>query len=317
MSVNLIPGREAIEKKGWFSAHKWLLLRRIVQLGLFMLFASGAWFGLWITKGTLASSWTANPAPIVGMPALDGLPLTDPLIFLQSLLAFHKPEVTAIIGAALVLVFYGIFGGRLYCSWVCPINPITDLAAWLRRRLGVEKGWTVKPKARLYVLVAILIFSALTGNIIWELVNPITTLHRGLLFGLSWGKMSAVAIFLFDLIVAKNGWCGHLCPVGAFYGLLNTKALIRVSAYQRDACDDCMDCYAVCPEMHVISPALKGNKTGAGPLILNRDCTSCGRCIDVCSEQVFRFTHRLNDRVEPVQVSLSEVACGQADSVSR
>lgn len=312
-----IPGREAVLRRGWLAAHKWLLLRRLVQLAFFMLFASGAWFGVWITKGTLASSLTMNPFPVEGVPLLDSLPLTDPLITLQSLLARHIPETTALVGTAIVLVSYLVLGGRLYCSWVCPINPITDLAAWMRRKLGVEKGWTIKPKARLYILAAILIASAVTGSIVWELVNPITTLHRGLLFGLSWGMLTALMIFLFDLFVAKNGWCGHLCPVGAFYGLLNVKAQIRVSAFRRDACDDCMDCYAVCPEMHVISPALKGQRTGAGPVILNRDCTSCGRCIDVCSEKVFHFTHRSDDRLEPVPAPTGLVESGQQSPRAR
>ncbi len=317
MSANLIPGREAVHVKGWLAAHKWLLLRRLVQLTLFMLFASGIWFGVWITKGTLASSQTINPFPVKGMPSLDTLPLSDPLVLLQSLLARHVPETTTIVGALILLVFYGLFGGRLYCSWVCPINPITDLAGWVRRKLGMGKGWTIKPKARLYSLVAILVASALTSTIVWELLNPITTLHRGLLFGLSWGMVSALAIFLFDVFVARNGWCGHLCPVGAFYGLLNFKALLRVSAVRRDACDDCMDCYAVCPEMHVISPALKGHKTGAGPVILNRDCTSCGRCIDVCPEKVFRFTHRSDHRLVPVAATSQEAATGLSAPKSR
>ena len=60
-----------------------------------------------------------------------------------------------------------------------------------------------------------------------------------------------------------------------------------------------MDCYAVCPEMHVISPALNGQKTGKGPVILDADCTACGRCVDVCPERVFRFTHRFDTRLDP------------------
>jgi len=307
MSANEYPGMEARQIKGWFLASKWLFARRLVQASFFLLFASGAWFGIWITKGTLASSLTLNV-----------LPLTDPLIALQSLLAGHVPETTALIGAAIVLASYLVLGGRLFCSWVCPINPITDTASWLRRKLGIEKGWTVRPKARLYILAAILVSSAATGAIAWELVNPITTLHRGLLFGLSWGMLSVAVIFLFDLFVAKNGWCGHLCPVGAFYGLCNSTALLRVSAYRRDACDDCMDCYAVCPEMHVISPALKGARNGASPLILNRDCTSCGRCIDICPEMVFRFTHRLDSRLEPAPAEVAvEAASGNEMPESR
>jgi ferredoxin-type protein NapH len=64
-------------------------------------------------------------------------------------------------------------------------------------------------------------------------------------------------IFIYDLLVASRGWCGHLCPVGAFYGLLGKTALVRVPPPNRKACDDCMDCFIVCPEPQVIRPALK------------------------------------------------------------
>ena len=45
----------------------------------------------------------------------------------------------------------------------------------------------------------------------------------------------------------------------------------------------------VCPEPQVITPALKGSGT---PVITSGDCTNCGRCIDVCPDDVFRFSHR-------------------------
>lgn len=288
MSTVRNPGVAARQRHGWLVAHRWLLARRLAQLGFFLAFATGPWLGFWIAKGTLASSLT-----------FDVLPLTDPLIALQSLLARHVAETSALIGAGIVLVAYLVIGGRTYCSWVCPINPVTDLAAWARRWLGVEKTWKVRPEARLYLLGAILAASALTGTIAWEVVNPITTLHRGLLFGVTLGLLPVLAIFVVDVFVARQAWCGHLCPVGAFYGLLNHTALLRISASGRERCDDCMDCYAVCPEMHVISPALKGARTGAGPVILAADCTACGRCIDVCPERVFRFAHRFDGRLEP------------------
>lgn len=288
MSTERNPGAAARQANGFLTAHRWLIARRLSQLGFLLLFATGPWFGLWITKGTLASSLT-----------LDILPLTDPLVLLQSLVARHWPTATALLGAAIVAVTYLAVGGRLYCSWVCPVNPVTDLAAWTRRKLGVETDWKVKPETRLWVLAGIVLAAAATGTIAFELINPITTLHRGLLYGLSVGMVSVLAIFLLDVFVAKHGWCGHLCPVGAFYGLLNHGALLRVSAAGRARCDDCMDCYAVCPEMHVISPALKGERSGASPIITAADCTACGRCIDVCPERVFHFTHRFDARLDP------------------
>ncbi len=60
-------------------------------------------------------------------------------------------------------------------------------------------------------------------------------------------------------------------------------------------CNDCMDCFEVCPEPQVIRPALKGAGKGVGPVILAATCTNCGRCIDVCSKDVFTFGLRFSN----------------------
>ncbi len=288
MSAKALPYVEARARKGVWRASRFGVLRRLSQAFFLALFLAGPLFGVWIVKGTLASSLT-----------LGALPLTDPYMLLQSLAARHWPEATALIGASLVLGFYLLVGGRSFCAWVCPINPATDLAAWLRRRFNMKGGAKLRPEWRNYIAIAVLIVSALTGVVAWELANPITALHRALVFGLWFGLSGVCAIFLFDLFVAKNGWCGHLCPVGAFYGALGKTSLLRVSAAGRAACDDCMDCFAVCPEPHVITPALRGEKTGVGPIIASGDCTNCAACIDVCPEQVFRFAHRFDRTTIP------------------
>ncbi|MCA0404603.1 MAG: quinol dehydrogenase ferredoxin subunit NapH [Proteobacteria bacterium] len=289
MAANLTPYIEAEEKKGFWQAHRFGILRRLSQLFFLALFLTGPLFGLWIAKGTIASSMTLNV-----------LPLTDPFVLVQSLATRHWPEGLALIGAGIVLVGYLLLGGRSYCAWVCPLNPVTDFAAFLRRKLGITTSAKLRAETRHYFAVGLVIMSALTGMVAWELVNPITALHRALVFGTFFGLLPALAIFLFDLFVAKHGWCGHLCPVGAAYGAIGKVALLRVSAPARAACDDCMDCFAVCPEPHVITPALRGGKTGASPVILSADCTLCGACIDTCPERVFAFTHRFDARaLEP------------------
>lgn len=277
------PGREAIKRKGFLKAHKWLMLRRLSQLIFLGLFLAGPLFGLWIVKGNLTSSLT-----------LDTLPLSDPFILVQSLFAGHWPEVTALLGAVLVLGGYLMVGGRVYCSFVCPINLVTDAAAAVHRRLDLKKGWQPKRETKYYVLTMVMVTALVSGSLAFELLNPVTLVHRGLVFGMgaTWGVV--VAIFLFDLFVSQHGWCGHLCPMGAFYGLLGEASLIRARAENRDACNNCMDCFTVCPEPQVIAPALRGAKTGQGPVIRSGACTNCGRCIDVCSENVFRFGVRFD-----------------------
>ncbi|OIP17977.1 MAG: quinol dehydrogenase ferredoxin subunit NapH [Betaproteobacteria bacterium CG2_30_59_46] len=278
MSAARKIGTNVRAEKGWFASHKWLILRRISQLAILALFLVGPLAGLWIVKGNLAYSLTLNT-----------LPLADPYVLLQSLLAGHIPEKMALIGVAIVLAFYFLVGGRVYCSWVCPVNMVTDAAAWLRGRLGIKGGAQISRKLRYWVLGMTLVLATVTGTIAWELINPVSMLHRGLIFGIGMTWTIVLAVFLLDLFVSANAWCGHVCPVGAFYSLLGRFSPLRVSAAKREACNDCMDCFAVCPEPQVIRPALKGAKQNIGPAILSPNCTNCGRCIDVCSKDVFRF----------------------------
>jgi ferredoxin-type protein NapH len=278
------PGQEAILVKGWLRAHRWLLMRRLVQLGLLALFLVGPWFGLWIIKGNLSSSLT-----------LGVLPLTDPFVLAQTLAAGHWPATTALTGVAIVLAFYLLAGGRSFCSWVCPVNVVTDAAAWLRRRLGLRASRAPARETRLWLLGGVLLAAAAGGVAAWEWVNPVSMLHRGLIFGIGAGWAIVLAVFVYDAFIARHGWCGHLCPQGALYGLLGRAALARVSAARRGECNDCGDCLVICPETHVIAPALKG--TGS-PVIASGDCTNCGRCIDVCSRDVFTLTTRFDHRSE-------------------
>lgn len=273
MSARRLPGGAAIRAKGWGRAHGWLLARRTVQFAFLAMFLSGPLAGVWIAKGTLASSLTFGV-----------LPLSDPFMVLQSLAARHVPETAALLGAAIVLAVYALLRGRLFCAWVCPVNPVTDAAAALRRRLGWRDGLRLDRRLRFTVLAGVLLASAAGGTIAWELVNPVTMMHRALVFGslLAWGVVAAV--FLFDLAVAPRGWCSALCPVGAFYGLAGGWGRVTVRAPRRAACDHCQDCFQVCPEPHVIPPSLNDPASDA---ILSRDCTACGRCVDVCPQSVF------------------------------
>lgn len=274
----------AVASKGWWLEHRFLLLRRLSQAGVFALFLLGPLAGIWIVKGNLSSSLT-----------LGTLPLTDPFVLAQVLVTRHVPEASALIGAAIVVAFYALVGGRSFCAWACPVNVVADTAAWLRRRLRFTGGRAPSRSLRLWLVAAVLVASALSGLAVWESVNPVSMTQRALIFGgsLAWG--AAAAVFVFDLFVSPHGWCGHLCPVGATYGLIGRASVLRVSARHSSRCDDCADCFAVCPEPHVITIPLKG-KDGASPVITASDCTNCGRCIDVCRPDVFRFTHRWDQR---------------------
>lgn len=279
-------GKEARQKLGWWHANRFLLLRRLSQFSILAMFLSGPLFNVWILKGNYSGSLL-----------LDTVPLTDPLITLESLASGFLPSLTSLIGVVIVIAFYAVVGSKVFCGWCCPLNVVTDSAAWLRRKLGWRQTLKLSRNLRYWLLALILIGSAISGTLLWEWLNPVAALGRGLIFGFGASIWLIVAVFVFDLLVVEHGWCGHLCPIGATYGVIGAKGIIRVKVIDRQRCDNCMDCYNVCPEPQVLRSPLHGKKDES-QLVLSKDCISCGRCLDVCAENVFKFSTRFNPSQE-------------------
>ncbi|EKB7280709.1 TPA: quinol dehydrogenase ferredoxin subunit NapH [Vibrio parahaemolyticus] len=279
MAKNLAQnaGKEAIEKLGWWRAHRFLVLRRLCQLTIIALFMAGPTLG--VLTGNLSSSML-----------LDTVPLSDPLIVLQALATGHIPEFNALLGVVIVVVFYAILAPRAFCAWVCPLNIVTDLAAWLRRKFNIKASYRWSPAIRYWLIPVLMLGSALSGAILWTWLDPVAALHRGLVFGMGAGWVLIALVFVLDLLLVEHGWCGHLCPLGATYGVIGRKSLLRVTAVRREDCTKCMDCFYVCPEPEVLRQPLKeGDRR-----VMDQNCISCGRCSDVCPEHVFEFKNRLN-----------------------
>ncbi len=279
MAKNLAQnaGKEAIEKLGWWRAHRFLVLRRLCQLTIIALFMVGPTLG--VLTGNLSSSML-----------LDTVPLSDPLIVLQALATGHIPEFNALLGVVIVVVFYAILAPRAFCAWVCPLNIVTDLAAWLRRKFNIKASYRWSPAIRYWLIPVLMLGSALSGAILWTWLDPVAALHRGLVFGMGAGWVLIAQVFVLDLLLVEHGWCGHLCPLGATYGVICRKSLLRVTAVRREDCTKCMDCFYVCPEPEVLRQPLKeGDRR-----VMDQNCISCGRCLDVCPEHVFEFKNRLN-----------------------
>ncbi|TOM51819.1 quinol dehydrogenase ferredoxin subunit NapH [Vibrio parahaemolyticus] len=279
MAKNLAQnaGKEAVEKLGWWRAHRFLVLRRLCQLTIIALFMAGPTLG--VLTGNLSSSML-----------FDTVPLSDPLIVLQALATGHIPEFNALLGVVIVVVCYAILAPRAFCAWVCPLNIVTDLAEWLRRKFNIKASYRWSPAIRYWLIPVLMLGSALSGAILWTWLDPVAGLHRGLVFGMGAGWVLIALVFVLDLLLVEHGWCGHLCPLGATYGVIGRKSLLRVTAVRREDCTKCMDCFYVCPEPEVLRQPLKeGDRR-----VMDQNCISCGRCLDVCPEHVFEFKNRLN-----------------------
>jgi ferredoxin-type protein NapH len=238
-------------------------------------FVGSSHWGWSVLKGNLSSAKLFNT-----------FYLADPFAVLQIFFSGFVVSSDLIIGALIVLLFYALVGGRAFCGWVCPLNVITETAAWLRRKIGLNSttdNLRIKRSIRYYVMILSLLLSFVLAYAAFELVSPIGMLHRGVIFGFGMGWAVVLSVFLFDLVVLKNGWCGHFCPLGAFYSMIGKFAVVEVK-HNVDNCTDCMNCFKVCPE-----PQILKNVTKKTSLIDSGECTNCGRCIDVCEDDALKF----------------------------
>lgn len=273
-------------------------VRRVVQLAILALFI-----------GTARLGWT-----VLGKPLLSGdltsslfagtIPLADPFAFVQKLFAGHAPEMTMVVGAAIVLAVYIVAGGRAFCAWVCPMNIVTDAAASARQALHLRSDWLrVHRNTRYAIAVGALAASVVTGTAAFEWVSPQAFLWREAIWGVGLGFFASVlGVFALDLLVVQRGWCGHLCPLGAFWSVVGKVGVLK-PLFDDARCTRCAECLKVCPEPQVINfkdAARRG-------MIASGECTSCGRCAAVCPENAIVFAPRFRARPGvPTQNSAKE-----------
>ncbi len=258
---------------------KFLILRRLVQISILVLYFGANAYGWNILKGNLSSSLI-----------LDTVPLSDPYALAQMLMAGGMVGIDVFIGAGIILGFYAIIGGRGFCAWVCPVNMVTDLASFIRAKLHwdkMERKVWLKRSLRYWILALSLIVSFVSGVAAFEMVSPIGILTRSVAFGVGMSLAAIASIFLFDLLVLKNGWCGYICPLGGSYALIGRFSLFRV-LHEKEKCTECMKCKMICPEKEVLK--IIGKQSG---FISKGECINCGRCIEVCDDDALKFAFRL------------------------
>ena len=229
-------------------------------------------------SGTFWGWKLSDPLAAAGQAAAGvktGLPLYWPFL------------ITAAIPIVLTIVF-----GRFFCGWICPATFLyelnTNFAAWLRWA-GLKPGNRHFDKRLKYAVLAVgLVLSAVTGSVMVAAVYPPAIIGREIYYGVALGGFGAGTVFflatlLFDLLVARRGFCRYLCPGGALYSLLGRYRLVRIRRIV-ETCNDCAKCNAVC-------------EFGLDPLRdgFGQECNNCTACMAVCPTDALTFTLRISD----------------------
>lgn len=251
--------------------------------------ANAQWAGLagggrW---GALASHLPHGQPPLLGAPwTLEtlGLEWLDPLAVL-SVVASRGFGWQLVLGLLPVLALMVVLG-RFFCGWLCPYVPIlaaSNAARALLARVGFKPLDLQLPRsAERAVLLAVIVASSLGGAPLVALVYPPAIIGRSVASAIWSGSVGAgalvlLAIFLFDTLVSRAGFCRSLCPGGALFTLLSWRSPVRVKR-EPAKCTDCTACDVVC-------------NLGQKPMSdqLDSGCERCGKCIAVCPTVALRF----------------------------
>ncbi|WP_197722114.1 4Fe-4S binding protein [Sulfuriflexus mobilis] len=242
-------------------------------------FVSDAEHDLDVIKGT---TWSGN---------LFGLQISDPLAVLSQISASLSIYWPFVLTALVPLVVTAVLG-RVFCGWICPATFIYELndtlAGWLRRA-GVPLGDKEFDKRTKYLVLAVgLVLSMLLGSVVTAAIYPPAIIGRELYYAIAQGGFGVGAVFfiltiLFDLLVARRGFCRYVCAGGALYSLLGRYRLLRIQRVVSQ-CNDCKKCNVVC-------------EFGLDPLQdgFGQECNNCTACIAVCPTDALEFRIAIKD----------------------
>ncbi len=267
------------------SIKKWTITRRIVQFLIIALFLSPLLLveveGDNFFFGSLASS------------TFVGIILSDPFAALQVMFASKKINIAYMSGALIIFVFYLILRGRVFCSWVCPVNTLLEFTGKLRRFFKVkDKAYSRHTKK--YLALLVLVLSFIIGVPVFEIFSPIGFTMRNALFTFGIGIWIIIAIILFELLISKRGWCRYFCPLGGFYQSIGKVGLFKVE-FNHDACVGCDQCRSVCfAEPVILEPGIFRESK----FVVDGDCSLCGACVDNCPFNALKITAQLPIRMQ-------------------
>ena len=197
------------------------------------------------------------------------------------------------------LILLGVLLGRFICGFLCPFGWFQELL----HKIPTKKISTKKLKPLTYIKYAVLLFmvilmpmliandvgmgdpffckylcpqGVLEGAIPLAAVNSGIRAALGALF--SWKLGILITVIVLSVLFYRP-FCKWLCPLGAFYALLNKVSLFGMKV-DKHKCVSCGKCAKVC-KMDV-----DVTKTPD-----HTECIRCGMCVRACPTKAVSFRY--------------------------
>ena len=197
------------------------------------------------------------------------------------------------------LILLGVLLGRFICGFLCPFGWLQELL----HKIPGKKLSTKKLKPLTYLkyailLLAVVLLPAIVVNDlgmgdpffckyicpqgVLEGAIPLAAVNEGIRSALgslfNW-KLAILIVVVVLSILFYRPFCKWICPLGAFYALMNKVSLLGIKVDEHK-CVSCGKCARVC-KMDV-DVTKTPNHT---------ECIRCGKCITACPTDAIKFNY--------------------------
>ena len=195
------------------------------------------------------------------------------------------------------LILLGVLLGRFICGFLCPFGWLQELLHKIpSKKLSTKKLKPLTYLKYIILLLAVVLLPALAVNDVGmgdpffckyicpqgvlEGAIPLSLVNEGIRAAL--GTLFVQKLFILLAAVALSilfyrPFCKWICPLGAFYALLNKISLLEIKMDEQK-CVSCGKCAASC-KMDV-----DVRKTPN-----HAECIRCGKCITACPAEALCF----------------------------
>ena len=264
---------------------------------------------------------------ILGFVFLDIHGLTPPVLvkavlflqFIPSLMTSLATQGAGLAWGFLAVLVLTVLFGRVYCSFLCPLGTVMDLAVRARYR-SKKPGYAYTAPLNIlrYTVLGLTVALFFAGSLVLvdffdpysvfgrtlsTLVRPLVVLANNAFsrlletagiyglkpvpvyaFSLSVTVVAALSILVILALALMKGrlYCNSLCPVGTLLGLVGRFQLWRFSLDEK-TCTSCGLCERVCKS---------GCIDVAGKTVDTDRCVACFNCLGVCPTQSVTFAFR-------------------------
>lgn len=252
-------------------------IRVCVLFGAFLIVAVNPFVNFYI-HNNFVQGWYQS----IGVGALW---FVSPLEGLESLLITKSIYMPSIVGMVLPFTLAFLFG-RVFCSWICPVNFTLELFDRMRKvvlgKKNLHNKLVVAKKVIWFTLLAELLVSMIIGAPIFVFLSPPGLMGREIMMFVFFQSLALegallIVILLLEL-VTRRFFCRSFCPLGALLACIGQKRKLRVHV-DESTCIECGKCSRSCP-MGLVP------RLGEGMSVY---CWNCGDCLDSCKTGALNF----------------------------